>query len=90
MRIEAEYCLSHKRRRSLQDLSYAGVAIFEGAREIAHLEGRTHHVMLRVRHLTTINECLCATADPGVERADQDLSLLPEREVRRHDLAVPG
>jgi hypothetical protein len=46
--------------------------------------------MLRVRHLTTIDECLCATADPGVERADQDLSLLPEREVRRHDLAVPG
>jgi hypothetical protein len=88
--VEAEHGAAPQRRGPLEDLSHVRVAVLHGAREVAFLERRTHHLVLRCGHLPAEDEALRAAADAGEARAHEDVVLLPRRQGRRHDLAFAG
>ena len=75
MGIQAEHEATHeivrRRIRTLLDASHARIAIFDGAGELTLLEGRTHRLVPRRRHLAPENQRLGSTADGRVDRTDQ-------------------
>src|SRR5258708_18474818 len=73
MRVEREDIAAIELAGPLFDAADARVSVFHRRRKRARLEGRAHAFMLAARHASLKHHRLAATADPAVERANDDV-----------------
>ena len=76
--------------RRLQYFAHAAVPILDGPGEVAFLEWRPHRLVLRRRHVAPKDQRLRASADAGVEGADEHMVRPPRTERRGDQLTVAG
>jgi hypothetical protein len=90
VRVQAEDRPADEIGRSVFDQADREVPVLHGGGELALLERSTHGDVLALRHAAAEDEGLGAAADPGVQRADDDVGGAGFGKVDGSDLTLAG